>query len=199
MPKARSRATVLHEPKALVLHSTARALDPHRLHEETEEAVRALFEEGESANTSRSYSSALKYWAAWYRLRFRLTLSPPVPVPAVIQFIVDHVERTTTEGSLKNQLRAALDRLLVEGGFKGVDGALALNTVVHRLSVLSKTHVIKDSAESGARPCGSGASAASAPGLCLSGCPAEPKNRADQGPSGSDAGDLHRWTHRRAR
>lgn len=54
---------------------TARALDPHRLHEETEEAVRALFDEGESANTSRSYASALKYWAAWYRLRYRLTLS----------------------------------------------------------------------------------------------------------------------------
>ena len=144
MPKARSRATVLREPTALVLHSTARALDPHRLHEETEEAVRALFNEGESANTSRSYASALKYWAAWYRLRYRLTLSLPVPVPAVIQFIVDHVERTTAQGTLKNQLPAALDRLLVEGGFKGAAGALALNTVVHRLSVLSKAHQVKD-------------------------------------------------------
>jgi integrase len=144
MPKVRSRATVLREPTALVLHSTARALDPHRLHEETEEAVRALFEEGESANTSRSYASALKYWAAWYRLRYRLTLSLPVPVPAVIQFIIDHVERTTAQGGLKNQLPAALDRMLVEGGFKGDAGALALNTVVHRLSVLSKAHQIKD-------------------------------------------------------
>ena len=144
MPKARSRAAVLREPTALVLHSTARALDPHRLHEETEEAVRALFEEGESANTSRSYASALKYWAAWYRLRYRLTLSLPVPVPAVIQFIVDHVERTTAQGTLKSQLPVALDRHLVEGGFKGDVGALALNTVVHRLSVLSKAHQIKD-------------------------------------------------------
>ena len=144
MPKVRSRATALRVPTTLVLHSTARALDPNRLHEETEEAVRALFEEGESANTSRSYASALKYWVAWYRLRFRLTLSLPVPVPAVIQFIVDHVERTTAQGTLKNQLPAALDRLLVEGGFKGTAGALALNTVVHRLSVLSKAHGIKD-------------------------------------------------------
>ncbi|HEY5101837.1 MAG TPA: site-specific integrase [Steroidobacteraceae bacterium] len=134
----------LREPTALVLHSTARALDPHWLHEETEEAVRALFEEGESANTSRSYASALKYWAAWYRLRYRLTLSLPVPVPAVIQSIVDHVERTTSQGTLKNQLPAALDRALVEGGFKGDVGALALNTVMHRLSVLSKVHQIKD-------------------------------------------------------
>jgi integrase len=143
MPKLRSRATVLREPAALVLHSTARALDPHRLHEETEEAVRALFEEGESANTSRSYASALKYWAAWYRLRYRLTLNLPVPVPAVIQFIVDHVERTTAQGTLKCQLPAALDGVLVEGGFKGAAGALALNTVVHRLSVLSKAHQVK--------------------------------------------------------
>jgi hypothetical protein len=30
-----------------------RALDPHRLHEETEEAVRALFQEGESMETNR--------------------------------------------------------------------------------------------------------------------------------------------------
>ena len=65
-------------------------------------------------------------------------------MPAVIQFIVDHVERTTAQGTLKNQLPAALDRLLVEGGFKGTAGALALNTVVHRLSVLSKAHGIKD-------------------------------------------------------
>src|ERR1700675_1063748 len=137
MPKARSRATVLREPMALVLHSTARELNPHRLHEETEEAVRALFEEGESANTSRSYASALKYWAAWYRLRYRLTLSLPVPVPAVIQFIVDPVERTPPQGTLKNELPAALDGVLVDGGFKGVVGALALNTVVHRLAVLS--------------------------------------------------------------
>jgi hypothetical protein len=73
-----------------------------------------------------------------------LTLSLPAPVPAVIQFVVDHVERTTAQGKLKIQLPAALDRLLVEGGFKGDIGALALNTVVHRLSVLSKAHRIKD-------------------------------------------------------
>ncbi len=140
----RSRATVLRAPTALVLHSTARALDPHRLHDETEEAVRALFEEGEAANTSRSYASALKYWAAWYRLRYRLTLQLPVPVPAVVQFIVDHVERTTKQGTLTHALPAALDRLLVEGGFKGASGALALNTVVHRISVLSKAHQLRD-------------------------------------------------------
>jgi integrase len=144
MPKARSRATVLSVPTALVLHATARALDPDRLHAQTEEAVRALFQEGESANTSRSYASALKYWAAWYRLRYRLTLSLPVSVPAVIQFIVDHVERTTAEGTLKSQLPLGLDQVLVEGGFKGAVGALALNTVAHRLSVLSKAHQIKD-------------------------------------------------------
>ena len=137
-------ATASAASNALILHSTARALDPHRLHEETEEAVRALFAEGESANTSRSYTSALKYWAAWYRLRYRLALSLPMPVPAVVQFIVDHVERTTAQGTLKHQLPVALDRQLVQGRFKGSAGALALNTVLHRVSVISKAHQFKD-------------------------------------------------------
>jgi hypothetical protein len=52
------------------------------------------FEGGESANTVRSYAGALRYWAAWFRLRYRTALALPVPVPAVLQFLVDHVERT---------------------------------------------------------------------------------------------------------
>ena len=45
---------------------------------------------------------------------------------------------------MKHQLPAALDAVLIDGGFKGAAGALSLNTVVHRLSVLSKAHQIKD-------------------------------------------------------
>jgi integrase len=132
------------DPNALVLHATVLALDPEVLHTQAELSVRALLKEGESANTVRSYASALRYWAAWFRLRYRAALSLPVPVPAVLQFLVDHVERTADEGTLTHDLPPALDHALVDNGFKGHLGAPALNTVLHRLSVLSKAHQMRD-------------------------------------------------------
>jgi hypothetical protein len=120
------------------------ALDPEVLHSQAESSVRALLREGESANTIRSYASALRYWAAWFRLRYRAALALPVPTPAVLQFLVDHVERTAEDGSLVHDLPAAIDHALVDGGFKGGLGAPALNTVLHRLSVLSKAHQMRD-------------------------------------------------------
>ena len=94
MTKRRPHATASRDPNALVPHATVLALDPEVLHAQTEHAVRSLFKEGESANTVRSYTSALRYWAAWFRLRYRAALALPVPVPAVLQFLVDHVECT---------------------------------------------------------------------------------------------------------
>ena len=46
----------------------------------------------------------------------------PVPVPVVVQFIVDHAERSTKAG-LEHQLPPAIDEALVEAGFKGKLGA----------------------------------------------------------------------------
>ncbi|MDB6104646.1 MAG: phage integrase [Gammaproteobacteria bacterium] len=46
--------------------------------------------------------------------------------------------------TLVHELPAAIDDALVEGGFKGESGAPALNTVLHRLSVLSKAHQMRD-------------------------------------------------------
>jgi integrase len=132
------------DPHALVLHATVLALDPEVLHSQAESSVRALLKEGESANTVRSYASALRYWAAWFRLRYRAALPLPVPTPAVLQFLVDHVERTAEDGSLVHDLPEAIDHTLVDGGFKGGLGAPALNTVLHRLSVLSKAHQMRD-------------------------------------------------------
>ena len=131
-------------PNSLVLHATVLALDPEVLHSQAESSVRALLKEGESANTVRSYASALRYWAAWFRLRYRAALPLPVPTPAVLQFLVDHVQRTSEDGSLVHDLPAAIDRTLADGGFKGGLGAPALNTVLHRLSVLSKAHQMRD-------------------------------------------------------
>jgi hypothetical protein len=80
-------------------------------------------------------------------------------------------------------LPAALDGVLVEGSFKGAAGALALNTVVHRLSVLSKAHQIKDLANPARDPGGSGTLAPGAPGVCLSGRAPHAQNRAYQRPA----------------
>jgi len=133
------------DPNALVLHATVLVLNPEVLHEQAESSVRALLKEGESPNTVRSYAGALRYWAAWFRLRYRAALALPVPVPAVLQFLVDHVERTgPADGTLVHDLPSAIDQALVEGGFKGELGAPALNTVLHRLSVLSKAHQMRD-------------------------------------------------------
>jgi hypothetical protein len=144
MTKRRRPATAAKDPNALVPHASVLALDPLVLHDQAEASVRALLQEGESANTVRSYGSALRYWAAWFRLRYRAAIALPVPVPAVLQFLVDHVQRTAPEGLLVHDLPLAIDHTLVDGAFKGELGAPALNTVLHRLSVLSKAHQMSD-------------------------------------------------------
>jgi integrase len=114
-------------------------LDPEQLGPMAEDAVRALVAEGESENTIRSYRAALRYWAAWFGLRYAKPIALPVPVPAVIQFIVDHAERKTQAG-LGSELPEPIDLALVQGGFKTALGPPALATITHRLSVLSKVH-----------------------------------------------------------
>jgi integrase len=102
-------------------------------------AMRELLREGESANTQTSYRSALRYWAAWLAPRYRQPLALPVAPATVLQFIVDHVQRTS-DNTLLHELPIAIDEALVSQGFKGKLGPLALSTVGHRLAVLSKLH-----------------------------------------------------------
>ncbi len=118
------------------------ALDPVVLAPFAADAVDALLAEGESENTVRSYQAALRYWAAWFWLRYRQPIALPVPVAAIQQFVVDHVERRTNAG-LEAGLPAAHDQALVDGGFKGKLGTPALSTVLHRLTVLSKAHQVR--------------------------------------------------------
>ncbi|WP_395027598.1 site-specific integrase [Comamonas odontotermitis] len=102
-------------------------------------ALDALRLEAESANTTHSYQSALRYWAAWYWLRYRQAIALPLPVAAVLQFIADHGERVAKDG-LACDLPVSIDAQLVQAGFKGKTGALAHSTLVHRIAVLSKAH-----------------------------------------------------------
>lgn len=88
--------------------------------------MRDLLAEGESENTVRSYRTTLRYWAAWFQLRYGQTIALPVSVPVVIQFIVDHAERKTP-GGLACELPRPLDQALVDGGFKA-----SLARIFHR-------------------------------------------------------------------
>ena len=131
-------------------HSSLPALDPERLSAETEAAVREFLHQGESANTRRSYASALKYWAAWYRLRYWRVFELPLTSPVVIQFVVDHCEREAERSAhselpprLVHELPPTLDAALVAGKYKHALGPLSLATVLHRVAVLSKAHSLK--------------------------------------------------------
>jgi integrase len=118
------------------------ALSPEHACDATRRAIRELLHEGESRNTLASYRSALRYWAAWFALRYGVALQLPVPAAAVLQFIVDHAQRTTEDG-LVQELPAAIDRALVDAGHKARTGPFALNTIVHRIAVLSKVHELR--------------------------------------------------------
>lgn len=119
------------------------ALQPEQLHELTLKAVQELMHEGASRNTEASYRSALRYWAAWYGLRYGRQITLPLPAACVLQFIVDHAQRIN-EQTLVSELPAEIDQALVDGGYKGKLGALALNTLVHRVAVLSKAHQARE-------------------------------------------------------
>ncbi|NLY63888.1 MAG: site-specific integrase [Alcaligenaceae bacterium] len=114
-------------------------LDPALLHQSTQKAIAEIVSGGESENTRNSYKSAMKYWAAWYKLRYGQTLSLPLPVPVILQFIVDHALRSTANGDSVG-LPAELDLFLVKNGYKAKAGHFSINTILHRLSVLSKAH-----------------------------------------------------------
>jgi len=119
-------------------------LDPAQLAGSAAEAIRDILAAGASANTARSYRTALGYWAAWYRGRYANELALPVPEPVVLQFIVDHLPRVDAEGTLRWELPTALDAALVAAGAKAALGAWKRSTVEHRLSVLASVHRLKD-------------------------------------------------------
>lgn len=114
-------------------------LDPHSLDVQADAAVRSLMREGSSANTAASYRAAIRYWTAWFELRYGQRFALPLPEAAVIQFVVDHAQRSTDHG-LKWELPLALDQELVRLKAKGRLGAPRLNTLLQRVSVLSKAH-----------------------------------------------------------
>lgn len=128
--------------------SSSALLAPDRLAEQAADAVRELLAEAAAANTTRSYATALRYWAGWFQGRFGQPITLPVPEPAVVQFVVDHLARRGKAG-LTWELPPELDTHLIASGLKQKLGPFKLSTVVHRVAVLSAAH----QAHKAANPC----------------------------------------------
>lgn len=106
-------------------------------------SVRALLREGTSENTTASYRAALRYWTHWHTLRLGCPLRLPVPPLTVLQFVVDHLEHRSDTG-LKHDLPVEVDQALVAARVKRALGPFKLNTVQHRLAVLSELHLLNN-------------------------------------------------------
>lgn len=134
----------MKQKKALpaLASQVSQLLLPAQLAEQATNAVRELLAEAAAANTTRSYASALRYWAGWHRARFGIELTLPVAETTVIQFLVDHILRRGKTG-LTCELPPVVDAALVAAGLKAKAGSLKLSSVMHRVAVLSTAHKLK--------------------------------------------------------
>lgn len=115
---------------------------PDQLASTAADAVRELLAEAAAANTTRSYATALRYWAGWHRARFGVNFALPVSEATVIQFLVDHIVRAS-QGQLVTELPLQVDEALVSAGLKARLGPQKLSTVTQRVAVLSTAHKLK--------------------------------------------------------
>jgi len=99
-------------------HASNSVVLPEQLAQQAAGAVRQLLAEAAAENTTRSYATALRYWAGWYAARYGIELSLPVPEAVVLQLVVDHVVRRSTENNLTWELPPVVDQALVASGLK---------------------------------------------------------------------------------
>jgi integrase len=123
-----------------------------QLNAAAESAISAFYKESQSANTARTYKTALQYWGAWHVLRYGKTISGLIAPGVVLQFIVDHLQHnpalappaatpyTRTRDTTQHLLPQAIDQLLVERRYKTKMGPWTFSTVKTRLAALSKAH-----------------------------------------------------------
>ncbi len=128
--------------KQILLPSGVAPLSASELGDQARKAAEEILVAGQAENTLRSYRSAMRYWCAWYQARYAGVLTLAVPVAVVVQFIVDHLARGSVDKPIC-ELPKDIDLLLVEAGFKGHLGPMKMNTVIHRIAVLSKLHQLR--------------------------------------------------------
>lgn len=117
------------------------ALSPGNMDVGTWNQAVSMLAAGTPANTQRSYASAAQYLAAWYRLRFGTDIALPVPPAATVRFVLDHLPSRTPQGDfIPPALPSDIDQALLASGCKSKSGPLAVATVNHRLSYLSRLH-----------------------------------------------------------
>ena len=116
-------------------------LDPAHLTPEAATAIENLRRGDYTDNTLETIDSAMRYWSAWYAVRYGRVISLPVSVPSTLQFIADHVAvEDPATGALVHQLPDDVDRILRAFGRKKRLGRPSLSTVLLRLSILSMVH-----------------------------------------------------------
>ncbi|CAD7735262.1 Tyrosine recombinase XerC [Xanthomonas hydrangeae] len=133
----------VNSTSAALVQTVHQLVLPEQLAQQAADAVRELLAEAAAENTTRSYTSALRYWAGWHAARYGIELALPVPEATVLQFVVDHVQRRSTDGELAWELPPIVDQALVAAGLKAKLGSWTLATVRHRVAVLSTAHRLK--------------------------------------------------------
>jgi len=103
-------------------------------------------------HTQRAYAAALRYWSAWFALRYGSRVALPVSADVVCEFLRDHLAQNPAReqpeanpfrgprAASQHTLPEAIDRRLVRHGYKKRLGPLPISTVVSRLSALSGAH-----------------------------------------------------------
>jgi integrase len=154
-----------NEPSSLVRTVSLPALSPlsrddrERIEAATDETIARLTREGRlSANTRRSYASALRYWSAWHVAAFGEPLAlhrvPVAPVgPDVVRAFVAHHAPTVDGGRLRLAMPALVRERLAallavrrrqvhrrSEAIKADQDVPTLATIRHRVSALSALH-----------------------------------------------------------
>jgi integrase len=113
--------------------------------DETAAALQSIADEAASANTARSYNSALSYIGNWHSQRYGVPLEFPVPEHTVLTFLTDHVSSSVKVGNRMQQrttMPAAVLRALIKSGARVSASDLSAATVYQRLAALSKWHTL---------------------------------------------------------
>lgn len=112
------------------------------LHDErSRETLKAVLSEASAVNTKKAYAAGYAYWSHWHLYRFGQALALPLSETTVLQFIADHAKSKHDPNAYS--LPVEVEAQLIAAGVKAEAGPPALNTLLQRVSILSKAHVLQ--------------------------------------------------------